>query len=232
MIISRSTRKPNIVYLVQLFWLMYALILNKYPPWRSEGSRLTLRASPTVAFVSTKDLFNMRTFSFLAMLIFISSAWAHEPGKDQGNCDSYPWDMNREWSLYLTDAIPWKALAQTEPEARYMPMDRRVDFQLLPSDQVKLVVPADKAPKAGTHAGLAPLRVPFPKRYRISANKPVWVEVLGPNGPVASTKFAAAMGCDKLVKSVIFKLDIETDYWLQVTGADLAQVDMLITLDR
>ncbi len=169
---------------------------------------------------------------FVFMLFSFQVAAADDHLGDQGGCDKYPWDMNREWSLMITDQFPLKSYAVADPEARYIPLDRRVLFALHPSDQVKLPAATEKKHAGSTYAGMARIQLPFQKKYRISSNKPVWIDVVGPNGIVPATKFAMMMGCEKLVKTVIFKLENEVDYWLQITGSADAQVELLVTLDR
>jgi len=39
-------------------------------------------------------------------------------------------------------------------------------------------------------------------------------------------------GCDKLHKSVAFRLEPETDYWIQLSGSPAAQAVLLITPDH
>lgn len=166
--------------------------------------------------------------------VLLSSAGlaAEDAAHGKGDCDSYPWEMNREWAFMITDPIPFQALATRAEEARFMPMDRRVRMTLQPVGKVTLAAAPEKTFDDATHAGLALMRVPFGKRYRISTSRPVWVDIVGPNGPVTPGKFAMALDCKYLVKTVIFKLDIETDYWLQITGSRDDTVEVVITLDR
>lgn len=175
----------------------------------------------------------MKAMAIVFSLLFPAVALAaDDTAHGAGGCDSYPWDMNREWSIMITDPVPFQALEVRAEETRFMPMDRRVRFSMHAADKVKLAATPDKEAEGVSFAGLAPLRVPFGKRYRISTNKPVWIDIVGPNGPVAAGKFAMAMACKTLVKTVIFKLDIETDYWLQITGSKEESVEMVVTLDR
>lgn len=157
---------------------------------------------------------------------------AHDGAHGKGGCDSFPWEMNREWAFMITDPIPFPSSTERAEDARYMPMDRRVHVKLHPADKVKLAAAPEKSFDGPTYAGMAPMRVPFGRRYRISTTTPVWVDVVGPAGPVAAGKFAMALDCDKLVKTVMFKLDIETEYWLQITGSREDNVDVVVTLDR
>lgn len=167
-----------------------------------------------------------------SLLLSGAAVAADDAAHGKGDCDSYPWEMIREWSIMITDAVPYQALAGRAEEARFMPMDRRVQMQLLASDKVQLAASPEKTIEGVTYAGLAPMRVPFGKRYRISTSKPVWIDVIGPNGAVPASKFAMALDCKRLVKSVQFRMEIETEYWLQITGSQSEAVEVVITLDR
>ena len=174
----------------------------------------------------------MRILVLVWLMLMSALAVADDNAHDQGGCDKYPWDMNREWSLMVTDPIPFKSATAIDPEAHETPKDRRMHYALHPVDQVKLGVPSDKAESGKTYAGMSPLHVPFSTRFRVSSSKPVWIDVVGPNGALPAAKFAMRLGCERLVKTVVFKLDIDTDYWLQITGSKDPMVELLITMDR
>ena len=169
----------------------------------------------------------------VGLLMIGANAFAADNASDaQAGCDSYPLEMNREWSLMITDPYPMKSYTKVEPEARFLPLDRRVALSLHPKDQVALVVALEKERASGTHVGVVPVRLPFTKRYRISSTKPFWIDVMGPNGVVNSTKSAEALGCERLVKTVIFRLEADTDYWLQFSSDSQARIEVILTLDR
>jgi hypothetical protein len=76
------------------------------------------------------------------------------------------------------------------------------------------------------------LYVPRSGAYRISSDQRLWIDVVGPDGVVKSSRFAMQIGCAKLVKSVAFRLDPEIGYWIQLTGSPVREPMLLITLDR
>lgn len=160
------------------------------------------------------------------------SVHADEGHDPNAGCETYPWEMNREWSLMLTDPIPRLASLFADPEARNMPLDRRVLMKLHPKDQVKFQAAPEKAGKEGSYAGMLPIQLPYSKSYRISSTRPLWFDVVGPNGVVKSSKFAMALGCERLVKTVVFKLESDTVYWLQLSGSAQPEVEMILTLHR
>lgn len=176
----------------------------------------------------------------LASIVFAvcTSAWAdqhlHGDAADPGQgCDSYTWNMTREFQLLSATPWPLKALKARDEDARWTPLDRRLELTLAPAAEVELAAQAKSAQGAAPgYAGLMLLLVPRPSSYRISSNHRPWIEVIGPDGPVQSSKFQMRTGCQRLVKSVVFALEPDTRYWLQVSGSPVPDPVLLITLDR
>ncbi len=175
----------------------------------------------------------MRLRAFLALLMLIGPAGAAEPDMGTGGCDAYQWDMNREMFLLDSDPIAVAALKARAESARFTPLDRRLRVSLHPTGEVVLPAPPGRAHDAATsHAGLMLLYVPRSGAYRISSDQRLWIDVVGPDGEVKSSRFAMQTGCAKLVKSVAFQLEPEIAYWIQLTGSPAREPMLLITLDR
>ena len=178
-----------------------------------------------------RSLLATMRFHALFALLLTASALAAEP--DAGGCDAYEWDMNREMALLAGApiALPaWKARAE---DARFTPLDRRLQVSLHPTGDVRLLTPPGRAHDPATsHAGLLLLYVPRSAAYRISSDQRLWIDVVGPTAVVKSSRFAMQAGCSKLVKSVAFKLEPEIGYWIQLTGSPAREAMLLITLDR
>lgn len=180
----------------------------------------------------------MRPAIALILLAMSAGAWAEQQGDTAGSdaaqgCDTYTWNMAREFQLLK--ATPWalQALKARDGQARFTPLDRRLEMTLAPQAQVELLAqPRGAHDSAQAYAGLTLLLVPRPASYRISSNQRLWIEVIGPQGPVPSSKFEMRTGCEKLVKSVVFELQPDTQYWLQVSGSPVPDPVLLITLDR
>ena len=175
----------------------------------------------------------MRLRVLLALLLLTGAASTAEPGLAAGGCDDYEWDMNREMSLLGSAPIAVTALKVRAEDARFTPLDRRLQVSLHPAGEVALLAPPGRThDAAASHAGLMVLYVPRTGTYRISSDQRLWIDVVGPDGPVKSSKFAMQTGCAKLVKSVAFRLDPEIGYWMQLTGSPVREPMLLITLDR
>jgi hypothetical protein len=140
--------------------------------------------------------------------------------------------MTRELGLLKAPPSAVTALAGVVPDAHPVPLEQRLDVALLPTKQVKLEVPPRRESAPDTHAGLVRIRVPRTSGYRVSASERLWIEVMGPAGAVSSTKFTMSGSCPMLRKSVVFPLEGETDYWIQLSGSPTATAIILVTPDH
>ena len=147
-------------------------------------------------------------------------------------CQKFEWNMAREFSLLVATPIKLEALAQPAPESRWTPTDRPLDVALRPMADLKLLVKPGREHEVDSFGGLLKLTVPRTAGYRISSNRRLWIDVVGPEGVVTSSKFAMAPDCSKLAKSVAFRLEPDTDYWIQLSGSPTPDAVLLITLDR
>ena len=140
--------------------------------------------------------------------------------------------MAREFSLLVGTPIKLEALAAHAPEARSTPTDRPLEVQLHPMADLSLLVKPGREHAGDSFGGLLKLTVPRAASYRVSSNRRLWVDIIGPEGMVRSSKFAMAPDCSKLAKSVAFNLEPDTDYWIQLADSPTRDAVLLITLDR
>ena len=178
----------------------------------------------------------MKLLSVLLSILVLGAATAaedhsmHHDGKS--GCDAYSWNMGREFSLLLATPFAVEALAVRDPESKYVPLDRRIELKLKPAGEVKLLAPPGREPGANSFAGLLQVRLPRTSTYRVSSDQRLWIDVIGPGGVVKSSKFEMQADCEKLRKSVAFRLEPEVDYWIQLSGSPTQTPVLLITLDR
>ena len=172
--------------------------------------------------------------TLLALCLVTLPARAEErgPAHPPGGCESYSWDMNRE--LQLVGAFPIAITAHRDPneEGRWTPLDRHLDTQLRPMAEVSLMATPHGEHGTGGFGGLIPLELPRQDIYRISTDQHLWIDVIGPDGLVEASKFEMRPGCEKLIKSVAFKLLPGVQYWVQLSGSSSPQATVMITLDR
>jgi hypothetical protein len=175
----------------------------------------------------------MRIVILLFSLLWTGAALAEDkPASAQDPCEAFGWDMARELNLLRATPIALSALPQQSSEAREIPLDRRIDLKLPANSEVKLLSKPHHEPAADSYSGLLLLKVPRISTYRISTDQRLWMDVIGPDGVVQSTKFTMGPGCKALHKSVAFHLQPDTEYWIQLSGSTVPNPLLLITLDR
>jgi hypothetical protein len=77
--------------------------------------------------------------------------------------------------------------------------------------------------------GFVLLTVPRDGIYRISADSPVWIEVIDGGKPIERVKITPRLHCGRIHKSLEFPLKRERSYWLEISGSKRSDVAVLIT---
>ena len=79
--------------------------------------------------------------------------------------------------------------------------------------------------------GFIRLTVPKDGFYRISADSPIWVNVIDGNQPIERVRIAPRLRCGRIHKSLGFPLQREKSYWLELSGGTRPDVALLVTED-
>ena len=79
------------------------------------------------------------------------------------------------------------------------------------------VAPGGKRVSDDAHSGILRLHIPADGSWRIAASTPVWIDVIGQKGIVASVSHGRLAPCTSLRKVVEFPLSAG-DYTLQLSG--------------
>ena len=157
-----------------------------------------------------------------------SAAGAASAGGAERSCAGFKWNVEHERALFKTAGK--RAVAGREnasaPEIR---ADRLYDLSLAPQQDVHFVLqPQKKALTDGAFAGLARLHVATAGRYRISIDRPFWIDVIAQNQFIESQDFAGRHGCDAPRKIVVYELP-SGDFILQLSGAISPRVRVTLT---
>lgn len=108
--------------------------------------------------------------------------------------------------------------AAADSAAPSLPLGVPVELTLKPTSDVRLAAaPEQKRAPENAHAGLVKLVIPAGGTWRVAASGPVWIDVLGAGGTVASTHHGRMAPCTSLRKVVEFPLPAG-DYLLQLSG--------------
>lgn len=86
-----------------------------------------------------------------------------------------------------------------------------------------------RAPAAGTRAGLIDFEADFAGTYRMALSSDVWLDVVGPNGPVASSGQALGPACSGIDRIVDFRLQ-PGRYTIQLSGVRDATIRFMILM--
>ena len=77
--------------------------------------------------------------------------------------------------------------------------------------------------------GFVRLTVPKDGIYRISADSPLWIEVIDGGNPIERVRTVPRLHCGRIHKSLGFPLKRERSYWLEMSGSKRPDVAVLIT---
>ena len=92
---------------------------------------------------------------------------------------------------------------------------------------VEKTKPEEKA--ENLFGGFVRLTVPKNGLYRISADAPLWIEVIDGKKPIERVRTVPRLRCGRIHKSLGFPLERERSYWLEMSGSKRPDVAVLIT---
>lgn len=160
----------------------------------------------------------MRTL-VLAALMSIPLAAAADP------CADFKWDVSHEVALFAGAAT---ALPADKAAAPLRP-DRLYELQLLPDSKITFVHEPGKKSALGDFAGLAALKLDSAGNYIVSADQPVWIDVVGNGQLVPTLSYQGSRECHAPHKIVEFGLTGGTNFVLQLSGSGTAAVRITVT---
>lgn len=99
---------------------------------------------------------------------------------------------------------------------------------LRPGDGLRWRLTPERAPRAGSFGGVLALDVREAGTYRIALADGVWIDLVGPNGLVASTGHGHGPACSGIRKMVEFRLEPGA-YAVQLSGAASNRTRMLVS---
>ena len=167
-----------------------------------------------------------RTLSPALLLAMLLSP-AIAPAADEA-CQGFSWDVTRERSLFAGKGEAATAGRDSGAAPTLMPATLYA-LQLKPVGQVHFVAtPGRKGPE-DAFAGLAMLQIPTAGLYRISADAPVWIDVVADGGLMVVKDFQGAHDCTAPRKILVFEFPVPRQVTLQVSSATSASVRIGIT---
>lgn len=164
--------------------------------------------------------------SVLAAAVLLSGAAAAFGATNP--CTGFRWNLAHESALFATRGTS-AAAGRDSATAPVVRPDRLYDLSLSPQQDVHFVLrPEKRALTDGAYAGLARLRVATAGLYRISIDRPFWVDVVAGGQIVESQDFAGRPGCSAPHKIVVYALPAG-NLVLQLSGAISPRVRVTLT---
>jgi len=165
----------------------------------------------------------LRAFPWIATVALCASAAAQavEP------CGETGWNLTHEQALFA--GAPTAVEAGKSPtSAPTLATDRLYRLTLTLQQHVAFAkAPGKKALTDGAYAGIARFNVPSPGPYRVSIDRPFWIDVVQEGNLIKSTDFTGERGCAPH-KIVAYDLPAGT-LVLQLSGQVTPRVNVSIT---
>jgi hypothetical protein len=155
----------------------------------------------------------MRKLLLVAMLAGAAApVWAAE---EPSGCDKFKWPIDRERAVLTA---PDRTKLNSGSDVAAMPAAGITLALVAPAD-AKLPSPPERAPKDGTFAGFASIKVaPKAGLYTVSLSAGGWVDVVQDGHFLKPKAFSGATDCDGIRKTMKFELAAQP-FVLQVSGA-------------
>ena len=170
---------------------------------------------------------------FLLPIILLLLGTPQRPMSEmQGDCDQYGLDLTREFKSW--EKHPQKVSAQPDSEnASRLSLGDKTSVFLQPMHQVSFLSPPPEGKRGfeGTYGGMVRVKAGKKGSYRFCMSTKVWLDVVDPTTgtPLKNRLFEMQTQCDRIFKVVVFDLEPEREYLLQLAFCRSAQMQMLIT---
>jgi hypothetical protein len=165
----------------------------------------------------------LRPIALTLMLLASAASLADDP------CSGFSWNVTHERAVFSSTALNAKAGADAA-SAPAITANHLYDLTLAPQSQVHFQVPPGKPSKVDSpYAGLLHLKLKTQGLYRISADQPFWIDVVGGEELIRSESFQGAAGCNAPHKIVQFTLPAGQELTVQVSGAGSAHARIAVT---
>jgi hypothetical protein len=165
-------------------------------------------------------------FRTLTLLLIVGAAGA---ARSQGDpCAGYQWDLSKERALFA-ESGKQLIVGKDRASAGAIVSGRLYALELLPANQVSFPVAPGKDSTSGGYAGIVALSVPSAGKYRIAVDLPLWIDVIAGAKLLSPIDYKGMHGCSTPRKVVVFDLEGSSDWLLQLSAADRAQVRLTVT---
>lgn len=163
--------------------------------------------------------------SLLAMLI-VAPVFPHTPD----GCETFTWNLAHELAAMKAPSRPIKADRRTPMIPQEAALGTHYSAVLLPQRSVTFIAtPARTRDLENAMGGILHFRTEKPGLYRVSLTTHHWIDLVIAGKIVGSRGHEGRSGCEILHKVVEFELPGNAAATIQLSGADAADVGLVIT---
>ena len=195
----------------------------------------------------------VRTISCLLLLapmtVSAQTDHTHSPGSAE-DCANLSPALQAVIGAMDGEGVRIEAVPKPESTRAVEPGTHKLEVALRPLWEVELVGKENPSQETGQRddvmaannkqsgkveslfGGFVRLTVPRDGLYRISADAPIWINVIDGNHPIERVRIAPRLRCGRIHKSLGFPLQREKSYWLELSGSTAPDVAILITEER
>jgi len=144
-------------------------------------------------------------------------------------CLDFKWDVSVERTLFASAPVPLAAGKDAKSAPIVVP-NRLYSLKLAPQEQVAFRAAPGKAASINpAYAGLVTLKIPAAGSYRVSVDRPFWIDVVSNGGLLSPEDFQGQHACRAPHKIVVFELGATQPFILQLSNAAADSVLISVT---
>ncbi|ABS66682.1 conserved hypothetical protein; putative exported protein [Xanthobacter versatilis] len=160
----------------------------------------------------------------VGFLVAAGGAGRAQPAVPPEDCDRAAWPLATDRARLAAPGLR----PVRNGDTLVLPNDSALRFILVPQAGANLPV-RPRHGEEGAFAGVVDLKVPPPERvWQVTVSANTWIDVVVSGRPLTPVAFTGVHACPGLRKSLRFRIP-DGDVRLQVSGAEGARLDLLIT---
>ena len=150
-------------------------------------------------------------------------------GNMQGGCGDYTANLHSEMKL-MSGRLAAITAGNTAADAPRIRPGVAYSVRLLSQEQVHFAVsPGQNRNATRRSAGVLSLGTLPAGKWRISADNPVWLDLIASGRIVNASAFEMKTGCTTILKTVVWTVKGNSRLFIQVNGATQPSVRLLVT---
>jgi hypothetical protein len=166
--------------------------------------------------------------AILALPILLIAAISAQADDIAAACQEPGWEMSREILAFRDVGTPMEAGTDAQA-APAIQIGRVYALRLKPQGSVKFArTPQKFSQQEGAVAGMARVAVTSSGKYRITADAPLWIDIIAPSGTLQANEFNGWHQCGLFRKSLVYSLSAGQPLVLQLSGGSAPVVKVAI----